>query len=218
MRMGTFYRYELLNRFGVFDNTKKSTKILDIGGFDGFILSKLKASNKVLIDPNAKNEFSNIKYLRKDFFVHDFKKQKFNFILSLDVLEHISREKEAEYFSKIYSLLEKRGIAILTTPSKDIKIFPNFLRGWISRKWGHYKCYGYSKEELENLIKKAKIKKSQINTCNSRYYLNAYILIRLLQLILPNRLLEKILLKLANKDAKLNEKNSLGYYLIKIRK
>jgi len=219
MRIGTYYRYKLLKKLGIFSDIKSNSKVLDVGGFDGFILSKLKASKKILIDPNAKKEFSDVEYLKENLFSHDFKNEKFNFILSLDVLEHIPKEKESEYFSRIYSLLEKNGQAIITTPSKEIKIFPNVLRKVISKKWGHNKCLGYTKKELEDLLKTAKIKDYKIYAYNSRYYLNTYLLIRFLQIILPSILLKKILLKIANKDAKLNDdSNSRGYYLIKVKK
>src|SRR3989344_5422441 len=205
MRMGTFYRYNLLKRIGILNSFMKKEKVLDIGGFDGFTLSKLKALKRVLIDPDAKKYFLNIEYLKKDFFNYNFKNQKFDLILSLDVLEHIPKEKEVEYFSRIYSLLEKRGIAFITTPSKDIKTFPNFLRGFIGKKWGHYKCLGYTKEELDILIKNSGLENYKIYSYHSRYYLNTYLLIRFLQIFLPKLILEKILIKIANKDAKLDE-------------
>jgi 2-polyprenyl-3-methyl-5-hydroxy-6-metoxy-1,4-benzoquinol methylase len=218
MRIGTYYRYKLLNKLGIFNNTGENAKILDIGGFDGFTLSKLKAKSKILIDPDAKEEFSNIKYLKKDFFSHDFKNEKFDFILSLDVLEHLLEENESKYFSKIHSLLETNGKAIITTPSKDIKTFPNFLRDWIGKKWGHYKCLGYTKEELEKLIRLAKIKNYEIYSYHSRHYLNNYLLVRFFQIILPETAIQKILAKMANKDAQLERGLSKGYWFVRIRK
>lgn len=218
MRLGTYYRYELLKNLGLFNKFRQKDKLLDIGGFDGFTLSRLEVSKKILIDPDAKKTFDNIFYLKKDFFEYDFKKQRFDAVLPLDVLEHIPKEKEVEYFSKIYSVLEKGGAAIITTPSKNITIFPNFLRKWIGRKWGHYKCLGYSKQELESLMKSAKIKKYKIHSCNSRSYFNYYLLVRFLKLILPKPSLKKILTNLAKKDAKLDEGVSKGYYLVRIIK
>ena len=218
MRAGTYYRYELLKKLGIFKNVKKESKILDIGGFDGFTLSKLNGSKKVLIDPDARKISKDIIYLKNDFFKYKFKRQRFDFIFSLDVLEHVPKEKEFEYFSKIYLLLEKKGVAIITTPSKDIKTCPNFLRRWIGRNWGHYKCLGYSKEELKVLLAKNNIKNYEIYSYHSRYYLNLYLLTRFLQIFLPENLFQKLLLKIANKDAKLDENISRGYYFIRILK
>ena len=210
MRFGTYYRYELLRRLQIFDKIDKGDKILDIGGFDGYALSKINASKKILIDPEAKKEFDGILYLKKDFFEYNFKKQKFNLILSLDVLEHIPKEKESKYFYKIFTLLKKDGMAIITIPSKDIKIFPNFLRGRIGRKWGHYKCLGYSREELKKLLNKSNIRNYEIHSCSARYYLNGYLLIKFLQIFLPKDLFKRVLSRIANKDAKLNLENSQG--------
>ena len=39
-------------------------------------------------------------------------KNKYDLVYSIDVLEHIPKEREVEYFSRIYSLLEEKGMVI----------------------------------------------------------------------------------------------------------
>ena len=47
MRFGTYYRYLVVKTLKIPSSGKK---ILDIGGYDGFFLSKLNSESKTLID------------------------------------------------------------------------------------------------------------------------------------------------------------------------
>ena len=72
MRMGTYYRYQLLNSLGIFSNIKENDKILDIGGFDGYALSKLSPKIKILIDIDVDKKYKDIQYIQDDFLKHKF--------------------------------------------------------------------------------------------------------------------------------------------------
>ena len=101
VRLGNYYRHELLNLFELFSDIKTHDKILDIGGFDGLILSRLKGDNKTLIDINAVSDFENINYIKDDFFKQNFVENSFDWILAFDVLEHLPLEEEAMFFKRI---------------------------------------------------------------------------------------------------------------------
>ncbi len=47
MRMGTYYRAELIKLLGL---ARSEGRILDIGSYDGFMLSQLEADQKVSVD------------------------------------------------------------------------------------------------------------------------------------------------------------------------
>lgn len=212
MRLGTIYRYELLKNLNLFSKIKENESILDIGGYDGFTLSNLNSKNKFLIDPDAKKIFSSITYLKEDFFNYDFKMQRFDYIFSFDVLEHIPKKKEEEFFKKIKKLLRIKGRVFITIPSKQIKVFPKFLTGWVSKKWDHKKCRGYSKEELKFFIEKIGLK-YEIRDLNAKNYLRFYLILKSLEKILPKKIIYKLIKKIAKKDS-IKMQGNEGYYLL----
>ena len=216
MRLGTLYRYELLKNRGLFSNIKSESRILDIGGFDGYTLSKLSSKDKTLIDINVNKKFKGINYIKQDFFKQDFPNNYFNYIFAFDVLEHIPKNKEEEFFRKIEQLLKKNGEVYITVPSKNIKIFPNFLTGWVSKRWGHYKCRGYSKEELENFVKGTKLNYT-IKETGAKNFLRFYLFLKIIEGIITKRIIYKIIKKIAKKDSIIAKGNE-GYHLIEMKK
>src|SRR5512138_239450 len=144
MRLGTYYRHRLLGFLGLWNEFQLTDEVLDVGGFDGYVLSNLDCRSKLLVDPDAQSAFDGVEYVKADFLNHDFGNRRFDRIISLDVIEHIPAGTEHRYFELIAGLLRNGGTAYVTTPSNAIRVFPNFLRGWVARKWAHYKCFGYS--------------------------------------------------------------------------
>jgi len=216
MRLGTYYRYRLLGFLGLWNEVQVTDDVLDVGGFDGYLLSNLACSSKTLVDPDAQRVFDGIEYVKADFLTHDFGGRRFDRIFSLDVVEHIPAGTERSYFARISALLKDGATAYVTTPSSDIRVFPGFLRGWVARKWAHFKCLGYSAGELEAFLPTEDIE-YEIATLNAPAYLFWYLPVRALQSVLPVRLLNAILTRLAAYDAG-HAEGTHGYYLLRLRR
>lgn len=212
MRLGTLYRHKLLSHFNIFSGIGKKDKILDVGGFDGFILSTMKSDSKTVIDPDVDKKFNNVNYIKDNFFSHTFTSDYFDYIFSFDVLEHLPPDTEKQFIKKINSLLKNKGVIYLSTPSKNIKLFPSFLTKWVSKKWGHSKCIGYTKEELLELFNLKNLD-IEIIEMNSRFYLTSYLFLRMINQYVPALLMDKILSAIAFIDAR-NAMGNNGFYLV----
>ena len=215
MRLGTYYRYRLLGFLGLWNEVRATDDVLDVGGFDGYVLSNLDCRTKMLVDPDVQPAFDGIEYVRADFLAHDFGNRRFDRILSLDVIEHIPAGTEHRYFDRIAALLRNGATAYVTTPSSDIRVFPNFLRGWVAHKWAHYKCLGYSESELRAFLPDKGIEYELLEV-NAPAYLFSYLPVRALQGLMPIRLLNHILTRLAAYDAR-HTRGTNGYFLLRLR-
>jgi|GEM_PF-1731119 len=215
MRLGTYYRYRLLGFLGLWNEVRITDDVLDVGGFDGYVLSNLDCHSKMLVDPDAQPSFDGIEYLKADFIAHDFGGRQFDRVLSLDVIEHIPAGTEHDYFVRIAALLGDGGTAYVTTPSNDIRVFPNFLRGWVARKWAHYKCFGYSESELRTFLQDTGLD-CELVQLNAPAYLFWYLPVRALQELMPARLMNHILARLAAYDAR-HPQGTNGYFLLRLR-
>ena len=118
MRLGTYYRYLVSRKLCL---PLSGNKILDIGCYDGFLLSHVNAKEKFGIDIKPLKKCSYIQYIEGDFLNYDFRGKKFDRIFAFDVLEHVKEDKR--FLEKIIQLLSLNGITILSTPSKNIKIY-----------------------------------------------------------------------------------------------
>jgi len=216
MRLGTYYRHRLLGFLGIWSEFQVTDDVLDVGGFDGYVLSSLVCRTKTLVDPDARPSYDGIEYVKADFLTHDFGDCRFDRVLSLDVIEHLPAGTERRYFDRIAALLRNDATAYVTTPSDAIRVFPNFLRGWVARKWAHYKCFGYSKSELRAFLQDTGLD-SELVELNAPSYLSWYLPVRALQVFMPPRLLRYILTRLAAYDAN-HASGSRGYYLLKLRR
>lgn len=216
MRLGTYYRYQLLGLMGLWDEVQLTDDVLDVGGFDGYLLSRLGCRSKVLVDPDAQPTFGGIEYIKGDFLTHEFAGRQFDRIFSLDVIEHIPAGTEQTFINRIVALLRDGATAYVTTPSIDIRVFPNFLRGWVAHKWAHFKCFGYDDRELIALIQHTGLE-FELVQLNAPAYLSWYLLVRALQIVLPTRVMNYVLTRLAVYDAS-HAAGKNGYFLLKIRK
>jgi hypothetical protein len=214
MRLGTYYRYRLLGFLGLWNEVRAADDVLDVGGFDGYVLSKLFCRSKMLVDPDARHAFDGIEYVGADFLTHDFGDRRFDRILSLDVIEHIPAGTEPRYFERIAALLREGATAYVTTPSNDIRVFPGFLRRWVARKWAHYKCFGYTETELRAFLRDSNLDCDLVEI-NAPAYLFWYLPVRALQGLMPARLLNHILTRLAAFDAR-HTRGTNGYYLLRL--
>lgn len=149
MRIGTYYRYLVTKKLGL---PLSGNKVLDIGCYDGFLLSYINSNQKTGIDIDCVNKYPDIRYIQDDFLKHDFANERFDRVYALDILEHVNHEQERIFLEKMLSLLSPDGIGILSTPSKTIRIFPPFLQEWADRKWQHIYRRGYTRQEIGLLI------------------------------------------------------------------
>lgn len=148
MRLGTYYRY-LVNK--KLDLPLSGRKLLDVGCYDGFLLSHINAMEKVGIDINIIRKFPDVKYIEDNFMEYDFQNQRFDKIFAFDVIEHVREDKI--FLEKIVQLLDSNGMAFLSTPSDTIKIFPSSLQPMVEKKWQHFYRRGYNLKNIENLSK-----------------------------------------------------------------
>jgi len=187
-------------------------RVLDIGCYDGFILSNVKANIKVGIDLQTVNRFSDIQYIQDDFITHNFGDEKFDRIFAFDVLEHV--ENDEVFIKKLISLLSTNGVAVLSVPSKNIKVFPSFMQAWVDKKWGHIYRRGYETEELKNLIADSGDNvKMNIFFGNCPMFRFFYLSISLLWRV--SSLMSKAVLKLVNSfDCRFHDGNNGFMYII----
>ncbi len=211
MRLWTYYRKKLLENLNI--KTEKNDVVLDVWCFDWYWLSIQIAKEKHAIDIDINPIYKDINYKKWDATQLPYEDNYFNKVFSFDVIEHVNLWKEKLFLSELYRVTKNWWEIIFTTPSKDIKLFPNFLTTWVSKKWGHYKCNWYTKEELVQLIwDKENIK---ILELNSRWYLNNYLFLRLLWNI-NKTLVMQLIDKITINDSKTIWNK--WYILVKIKK
>lgn len=135
-----------------FDQFKKflnsETNFLEIGCSFGGILKFLKNKNlksKNAIEPNKKDyAFCSKKYqdtniINNTFEKHDFQKQKFNLIVSFEVLEHVYNLNT--FISKVSSILDDGGIINFEVPNHNDALLRNY-------KVDRYKTFYYHKAHI----------------------------------------------------------------------
>ena len=149
MRLGTHYRAKILKHFKI-EATGKN--VLDVGAYDGYWLSTQKAKNKYALDLEVIKLYKNIHYIEASALKIPLKSNYFDQVFAFDVLEHIEGGKETKFLTELIRVCKRNGEIILSTPSKSIRMFPDFMTNYISQKWGHKKCNGYYKEELKNML------------------------------------------------------------------
>ena len=90
------------------------------------------------------NKRENVRFICDDFFAHEFA-NKFDAVVSLDVIEHLDAENSDRFLTKIATTLKENGFCIIGTPS---------LYSWEHQsdlsKASHEKCYDLP--ELRSLI------------------------------------------------------------------
>ena len=135
--------------------------ILDIGcgvgTIDFFIASKRKKVTDIDISSNTIAQcVSNANLLNLstyvDFFCGDFLSleinNEFDMIICFEVLEHIKEDNLV--IKKIYELLARNGVLILSVPSKNAPLYKIGLATEFDKKVGHLRRYSF--EDLESLI------------------------------------------------------------------
>lgn len=205
LRIGTIYRIELLQYF---KKTEVSGPILDIGCHHGEILTIINAPIKIGIDIDRKHVSDSVYFVQADANHLPFKKGLFSRIYILDVIEHIEDDSNLTFVFS--SHLQPSGSFFLSTPSKDILLFPRFLTGYISKKWGHYYRRGYSKERLIELFNDEFV--LHFSEWNARWWRAFYLIIRLINEVNPS-LCAKVIKIIFSMDSKKPDGNH-GYLIL----
>lgn len=214
LRMGTYFRSELFKKLKV--ETSPNDRVLDVGCFDGYWLSTQKAKEKTGLDIDIQEKYKNVKYVKGSALDMPFKDNSFDKVFAFDVIEHIPVNTEKHFLRELIRVTKKGGSIIFTVPSQDIKVFPPFLTNYVSKKWGHNKYNGLSKFTINSLLKNLINIKYEIFDLNTKFYLNYYLLLRILWLLSPKKTM--ILLEQIIKKDIANHKGENGYFLIKIYK
>jgi len=211
MRLGTYYRKELLKNLNVKTNT--NDVVLDVWCFDWYWLSTQVAQEKHAIDLDIDPIYDGINYQKWDATNLPYENEYFDKVFAFDVIEHVNLWTEKKFVEELLRVTKKWGEVLFTTPSKDIRLFPHFLTNWISKKWGHYKCNWYTKDELRTFIPKEY--NIELAELDCRGYLVNYLILRLIWKI-NKKFVMFIIDKIAIKDSKKTGIN--GYIMTKIYK
>ena len=165
-------RWEIIEEFAKFSKsnfTKDDTKeylILDLGCGRGWLTNLLSKYGVIKgIEPvsgvieHAKKMFPNINFVAgtsKDL-LEGGENNKYNLIISSEVIEHVPDENKDDFVNDIYNLLDKDGFVILTTPRQEAQ-----------EEWHKYLSADQpvedwiSEHELESLLLKNNFKKIKI--------------------------------------------------------
>jgi 2-polyprenyl-3-methyl-5-hydroxy-6-metoxy-1,4-benzoquinol methylase len=210
MWMGTYYRSLLLDSLGF---KLEGENALEIGCHDGFLLSKVIAKEKVGIDPEPIINYPHIEYIKGDFLTHNFDEKKYDLVLSIEVMEHVTNPKV--FMQNISRILTNNGRTLLSVPSKRIKIFPYFLQSYIDKRWGHNYRRGFSKKELYQLLENNFSDKTyKIIEWNCPFWRTTYIPLKMLWIVFPS--LTKKLLKFSLTIDSWNKKGTNGFFFVTI--
>lgn len=104
--------------------SNEKQNILDFGCGRG-LMSKLASDYGEVIGidlsvKDAREKYPEIKFYEGDCLTTNIKEKPFNIILSIEVIEHIEKDKREEYIKKMHYYLKEGGYAILTTENKDV--------------------------------------------------------------------------------------------------
>lgn len=208
-RLGQLYRKIYLKKLG---KDFGGGKVLDIGCHSGEWLSNIDADIRIGLDIDPGIPKKAIAVVKADGCEMPFSDNSFDVIFLLDVIEHVVHDKKLA--QEILRVLSHNGKLILTTPQKSIQIFPGFLTGWVSKKWGHVYRRGYEKEELAEYFKDKTIIK--IFELRAKCYRTLYFPLRVIFKI-SKKLANTILIFIVNKEFK-DPYGKKGFLLVEVTK
>ena len=142
-------RYKFVSK--MFENFND---VAEVGAGDGFQSEIVRSSVKNIflfdIETSCKNDYEIKNKNPAPFIIHDFTKKKYNKkfdgIYSIDVLEHVPKNKEKLFIRNIKSSLKKNGSLIIGTPSLESQKYASPIS-----KLGHVNCK--KKVDLKKFLK-----------------------------------------------------------------
>jgi len=159
MRPGTLLRWYALNRI-LESLISNSSIILDIGGFDGYILhqiNKIIAGKDITVIDLDKQGLKiaqdmGLKTIESSALDLPFQDNYADLVLCLDLLEHV--EDDNGVLREVSRVLKYDGTIILTTPmERGVPfLFMNTKRiDEINKGWGHIRL-GYSRNQINQMF------------------------------------------------------------------
>lgn len=129
----------------------ENAKVLDLGSgvgipFDKYLVDKKIKVTGIDISQKhvnlARKNVPKAKFIKGDFSKYHFK-DRFEAIISFYAIFHIPREEHQELFSKMYGLLNQKGIILVTLGAKEYKydVNPNFVGAPMA--WSQYSANKY---------------------------------------------------------------------------
>lgn len=124
--------------------------VLEVGAFDGYLLSRFDADTKVGIDLEpAPAGLQHAPVVAGSGRRPPFRDASFDTVFLMDVAEH--EEKDRELLCSVAKLPRPGGFLYMSVPSKGFTAFPPFITNALHRNWGHVRS-GYTPDELLALL------------------------------------------------------------------
>jgi ubiquinone/menaquinone biosynthesis C-methylase UbiE len=178
MRLGSQYRLNCFRTYGV---RFEGERVLDVGCHDGDLLISLESGLRVGVDIALLSLRDSVLVVQADGRRLPFRSGSFDQTIALDVIEHVP--DGAQIIHEMVRVTFCGGRLFVTTPSASIRMFPPFLTGWISSKWGHCWRRGYTESELWELVgNRCSCSVLQWNAPAYRFW---YLPLRLLSVVWP---------------------------------
>jgi len=144
-----FAMEEIVKRIG------KNCSILEAGCGVGYGTNFISKYFKIIVGLDISKDAIRIakKYKHIHWVIGDatslpFKDESFDAVISLQVIEHIKKRKVLTYLNEIRRVLRKNGIFVLTTPNRNLRLYP------FQKPWNPFHEHEYSASELERILKK----------------------------------------------------------------
>ncbi len=204
-RLGTMYRNAILPEL---IPLPAADCVLDIGCRDDSWLKKLDAGLRVGVDLHPQPSSDDVLMVSADATHLPFRRDAFDLVTALDMIEHV--EVVPPIIDEISRVLQAKGDLIITTPAQDIKLFPSFLTGWVSKSWGHYWRPGFTKKEVGKMLQNDF--NYAVMPWQAKTYLRSYLFLKTLSFINAKWAI-KSLKKVIKHDIK-HPMGRQGYWLV----
>lgn len=194
------------------------TNFLEIGCSFGGILkfvNKKNLKSRNAIEPNKKDylfcskKYKNVNVINSTFEKYDFAKQKFNLVVSFEVLEHVYNLDN--FLSKVSSILESGGVVNFEVPNHNDALLRNYAVERYTKFYYHKAHIHYfTPDSLKKIFEKFNIK-------GNVYSFQMYPFLNQIYWVYNNQPQDSAELALNYPDLK-NDKNSVSMEISKFLK